>query len=143
MAFSSGAKVLIECIQNEGGRFIAGIPGEQVLGVLDALYDVQDELSFILMKDERNAAFFADAYYRITGKLGICLSTLGPGATNLITGLANAYLDRSAVVAFTGQVSTRDLAKEYHQKLSIPQIFSPVTKWSFSIQRPDLNTRVC
>jgi len=136
--FSSGAKVLIKCIQNEGGRFIAGIPGEQVLGVLDALYDVQDELSFILMKDERNAAFFADAYYRLTGNPGICLSTLGPGATNLITGLANAYLDRSAVVAFTGQVSTRDLAKEYHQKLSVPQIFAPVTKWTFSVQRPDL-----
>lgn len=90
------------------------------------------------MKDERNAAFFADAYCRLTGEPGICLSTLGPGATNLITGLANAYLDRSAVVAFTGQIATKDLAKEYHQRLSVSQIFTPVTKWSFSIQRPDL-----
>jgi acetolactate synthase-1/2/3 large subunit len=90
------------------------------------------------MKDERNAAFFADAYYRLTGEPGICLSTLGPGATNLVTGLANAYLDRSAVVAFTGQIDTKDMVKEYHQRLSVSQIVAPVTKWNFSIQSPDI-----
>ncbi len=95
-------------------------------------------MKFILMKDERNAAFFADAYYRLTGKPGLCLSTLGPGATNLITGLANAYLDRSAVVAFTGQVATEELVKEYHQKIPVSQIFAPITKWSFTVQRSDL-----
>jgi len=134
----SGAEALIRCIINEDGKLISGVPGEQVLGVLNAIYDVQDEINFILMKDERNAAFFADAYYRLAGSPGICLSTLGPGATNLITGLANAYLDRSAVVALTGQIATDDLVKEYHQKISVPQIFEPVTKWSFSIQRADL-----
>jgi len=138
LEISSGAEVLIDCIRNEGGHFIAGIPGEQILGVLNVLYDVQNEIRFVLMKDERNAAFFADAHYRLTGEPGICLSTLGPGATNLMTGLANAYLDRSAIVAFTGQIATKDMAKEYHQKIPVSHIFEPVTKWSFSIQRPDL-----
>jgi len=135
---SNGAQILVDCILNEKGRFISGVPGEQILGVMNALYDVQDKIKFILMKDERNAAFFADVHYRLTGEPGICLATLGPGATNLVTGLANAYLDRSAVVAITGQVASKDMVKEYHQKLNIPHVFAPVTKWSFSVPNADL-----
>ncbi len=138
MTIPSGANVLVECILNEGGRFVAGIPGEQILGILNSLYDVRDSIEFILMKDERNAVFFADAYYRLTGEPGICLSTLGPGATNILTGLANAYLDRSALLAITGQVPTKENAKEYHQRLSVSQFISPVTKWSFSVGRADI-----
>jgi acetolactate synthase-1/2/3 large subunit len=133
-----GSEILIKCILNENTRFISGIPGEQNLGILDALYDVQDDIQFILMKDERNAAFFADVHYRLTGEPGICLSTLGPGATNLVTGLANAYLDRSAVVAITGQLATKEIVKEAHQKISVSDIFAPVTKWSFSITNSDV-----
>ena len=134
----NGAEVLIECILNEGINLISGVPGEQVLGVLNAIYDVQYDLEFILMKDERNASFFADAHYRLTGRPGVCLSTLGPGATNLLTGLANAYLDRSAVIALTGQASTEEMVKESHQKIPVSKIFAPVTKWSFTVGRADL-----
>jgi acetolactate synthase-1/2/3 large subunit len=133
-----GSESLINCLLNEKVKLISGVPGEQALGIMDALYDVQDKINFVLMKDERNAAFFADAHYRLTGEPGICLATLGPGATNLVTGLANAYLDRSAVVSITGQLPTREIIKEAHQRISVCELLGPVTKWSFSIQKAEL-----
>src|SRR4030042_4605222 len=99
----TGAKILIESLRREGVKVMFGYPGGQVLPIFDALYDVKD-IRFILTRHEQGAAHAADGYARATGKPGVCLATSGPGATNLTTGVANAYMDSIPMVAITGQV---------------------------------------
>lgn len=128
------AELLIHCLENEGVRYIFGVPGEENLHVLEALQ--HSSIQFITTRHEQGAAFMADVYGRLTGQAGVCLSTLGPGATNLMTGVADANLDRAPLVAITGQVGTDRMHIESHQYLDLVAMFAPVTKWNAQIVRP-------
>ena len=128
------AELLVKCLENEGVRYVFGLPGEENLHVLEALK--QSSIQFITTRHEQGAAFMADVYGRLTGQAGVCLSTLGPGATNLMTGVADANLDGAALVAITGQVGTDQMHIEAHQYLDLVAMFAPVTKWNTQIVRP-------
>ncbi len=128
------AELLVQCLENEGVEYIFGLPGEENLQLLQALK--RSSIQFITTRHEQGAAFMADVYGRLTGKAGVCLSTLGPGATNLMTGVADATLDRAPLVAITGQVGTDRMHIESHQYLDLVAMFNPVTKWNAQIVRP-------
>jgi acetolactate synthase-1/2/3 large subunit len=134
------AELFVKCLENEGVEYIFGIPGEENLDVMDALLD--SSIKFITTRHEQGAAFMADVYGRLTGKAGVCLGTLGPGATNLVTGVADANLDHAPVVAIAGQASTHRLHKESHQVLDLEQIFQPITKYSSRLLTPDIISEV-
>src|SRR5438445_13769077 len=123
------AELLVRGLENEGVRHVFGIPGEETLA-LNAALDDSDKISFILTRHEQAAAFMADVYGRLSTYPGVCLATLGPGATNLLTGVADATLDRAPLVAITGQAGLERVHKESHQYLDIVEMFRPVTKWS-------------
>ncbi|MBI4302004.1 MAG: acetolactate synthase large subunit [Chloroflexi bacterium] len=127
--------LIVRCLENEGTKYIFGIPGEEILALLDSLS--RSSVSFIPTRHEQGAAFMADVYGRLTGKPGLCLSTLGPGAMNLMTGVADAFLDRAPMVAMTGQSPLEQTHKESHQYLDLVGIFRPVTKWNVRLERPD------
>jgi acetolactate synthase I/II/III large subunit len=128
------AELLIRCLENEGVQYIFGLPGEENLHILEALKN--SKIQFITTRHEQGAAFMADVYGRLTGKAGVCLSTLGPGATNLMTGVADANLDRAPLIAITGQVGTDRMHIESHQYLDLVAMFGPVTKWSQQVVKP-------
>ncbi len=128
------AELLVQCLENEGVEYVFGLPGEENLNVLQALKT--SKIRFITTRHEQGAAFMADVYGRLTGKAGVCLSTLGPGATNLMTGVADANLDGAPLVAITGQVGTDRMHIESHQYLDLVAMFAPVTKWNTQIVRP-------
>jgi acetolactate synthase I/II/III large subunit len=134
------AEVLVQCLENEGVEYVFGLPGEENLHILEALRD--SPIQFITTRHEQGAAFMADVYGRLTGKAGVCLSTLGPGATNLMTGVADANLDGAPLVAITGQVGTDRMHIESHQYLDLVALFAPITKWNAQIVRPDNTTEV-
>ena len=134
------AELLIRCLENEGVKYIFGLPGEENLHVLEALQD--SSIQFITTRHEQGAAFMADVYGRLTGCAGVCLSTLGPGATNLMTGVADANLDRAPLVAITGQVGTDRMHIESHQYLDLVAMFAPVTKWNAQIVRPSNTSEI-
>ncbi|MCF6218807.1 MAG: acetolactate synthase large subunit [Gammaproteobacteria bacterium] len=125
------AELFIKCLENEGVEYIFGIPGEENLDVMDAL--LNSKIQFITCRHEQGAAFMADVYGRLTGRAGVCMATLGPGATNLITGVADANMDHAPVVAIAGQAPTYRLHKESHQVLDLNKIFQPITKYSSQI----------
>ena len=129
------AEVLVKCLENEGVEYIFGIPGEENLDVMNALVD--SKIRFITVRHEQGAAFMADVYGRLTGKAGVCMSTLGPGATNLVTGVADANSDGAPLVAITGQVGTDRMHLTSHQYLDLVNMFSPITKRSKQIVKPD------
>ena len=135
MGAFNAAEVLVQCLENEGVEYIFGVPGEENLHVLEAL--INSPIQFITTRHEQGAAFMADVYGRLTGKAGVCLSTLGPGATNLMTGVADANLDGAPLVAITGQVGTDRMHIESHQYLDLVAMFAPVTKWNAQIVRPN------
>lgn len=128
--------LLVKCLENEGVEFIFGIPGEETLDLMDSLS--RSNIRFVLTRHEQSAAFMADAYGRLSGKAGVCLSTLGPGATNLLTGIADAFLDRVPLVAITGQADLARIHKESHQYIDIVENFETVTKWNTRIEVPDV-----
>lgn len=130
------AELFVRCLENEDVEFIFGIPGEENLDLMDALLD--SPIKFILTRHEQGGAFMADVYGRLTGKAGVCLSTLGPGATNLVTGVADANMDRAPVVAIAGQAATTRLHKESHQVLDLVNLFQPITKYSTQILAPEI-----
>lgn len=130
------AELMVRCLENEEVEYIFGIPGEENLDLMDALLD--SPIKFILTRHEQGGAFMADVYGRLTGKAGVCLSTLGPGATNLVTGVADANMDRAPVVAIAGQAATTRLHKESHQVLDLVNLFQPITKYSTQILSPDI-----
>ncbi|AFZ52271.1 acetolactate synthase large subunit [Cyanobacterium aponinum UTEX 3222] len=134
------AELLIKCLENEGVEYIFGLPGEENLHILEALKE--SSIQFITTRHEQGAAFMADVYGRLTGKAGVCLSTLGPGATNLMTGVADANLDGAPLVAITGQVGTDRMHIESHQYLDLVAMFAPVTKWNKQIVRPGITPEV-
>lgn len=130
------AEMLVKCLESEGVEYIFGIPGEENLDLMNAL-NKSGKIKFITTRHEQGAAFMADVYGRLTGKPGVCLSTLGPGATNLMTGVADANLDAAPLVAITGQVGTDKMHIVSHQYLDLVAMFKPVTKWNKQIVRPD------
>lgn len=134
------AQLLVQCLENEGVEYVFGLPGEENLEVLEALR--HSSIKFITTRHEQGAAFMADVYGRLTGKAGVCLSTLGPGATNLMTGVADANLDGAPLVAITGQVGTDRMHKESHQYLDLVALFAPVTKWNSQIVRPSITPEI-
>ncbi|MEO5362435.1 MAG: acetolactate synthase large subunit [Magnetococcus sp. DMHC-8] len=129
------AELFVKCLEQEGIQYIFGIPGEENLDVMDAL--LESPIQFITVRHEQGAAFMADVYGRLTGKAGVCLATLGPGATNLVTGVADANMDRAPVVAIAGQAATTRLHKESHQALDLVNLFRPITKYSVQVLDPD------
>lgn len=130
------SELIVKCLENEGVEYIFGLPGEENMELLDALLD--SPIRFVMTRHEQGAAFMADVYGRLTGKAGVCLSTLGPGATNLITGVADANMDRVPLVALTGQAGRDRMHKESHQHLDVITLFRPVTKWNTSLPIPDI-----
>lgn len=132
----TSAELLVRCLEGEGLRFAFGLPGEENLDVMDALVD--SSIRFIETRHEQGAAFMADVYGRLSGKAGVCLSTLGPGATNLLTGVVDAYLDRAPLVAITAQASLNRRHKESHQYIDVLSMFRPVTKWNTSIPKAEV-----
>ncbi|MBY0544280.1 MAG: acetolactate synthase large subunit, partial [Gammaproteobacteria bacterium] len=129
------AELLVKCLEAEGVTHIFGVPGEENLDVMDALLD--SSIQFVTTRHEQGAAFMADMHGRLSGKAGVCLSTLGPGATNLITGVADANMDRAPLVAIAGQAATTRLHKESHQVLDLTNLFRPVTKYTNQIFEPE------
>jgi len=132
----NAAEKFVQCLENEGVTEIFGIPGEENLAVMDAL--LSSTIHFITTRHEQGAAFMADVYGRLTGKAGVCLATLGPGATNLITGFADANMDRAPIIGIAGQGSTKRLHKESHQILDLVNLFAPISKYSTQIRSPDI-----
>ena len=132
----TAAQLLVKCLENEGVEYMFGVPGEENIDVMDALLD--SSIKFVTTRHEQGAAFMADVYGRLTGKAGVCLATLGPGATNLITGVADANMDRAPLVAIAGQGSTARLHKESHQILDLVSMFKPITKYSTQVLTPDI-----
>jgi acetolactate synthase I/II/III large subunit len=132
----NAAQLLVRCLENEGIRYIFGIPGEEILELLDALSRSRS-IKFVVTRHEQGAAFMADVYGRISTYPGVCLATLGPGATNLITGIADATLDRAPLVAITGQAGLDSVYKETHQYIDVVQMLHPITKWNARVERPD------
>ena len=127
------AELLVRCLENEHVQFIFGLPGEENIDVMDALLD--SSIRFIGVRHEQGGAFMADVYGRLCGKAGVCLSTLGPGATNLLTGVADANMDGAPLVAITGQASLDRMHKESHQHIDVVETFQPVTKWNTQIKK--------
>jgi acetolactate synthase I/II/III large subunit len=121
------ARQVVECLQHEGVEYVFGLPGEENIHMIDALAD--SSIRFITTRDERGAAFMADTYGAITGKAGVCLATLGPGAINLMLGIANAQLDSHPLVAIVAQAGLDRIYKESHQFVDLVSMFRPITKW--------------
>ncbi|MBK68821.1 MAG: acetolactate synthase [Legionellales bacterium] len=127
--------LFVRCLEAEGVEKIFGVPGEENADFMISLID--SPIEFVLCRHEQAAAFMADGYGRLTGKAGVCLSTLGPGVTNLVTGLADANMDRAPTVAIIGQASTSRLHKESHQNMDSIRMLRPISKWAHSIYKPD------
>ena len=130
----NGAEILVECLLEQGVDTIFGFPGGAVLNIYDALYKYQDKIRHILTSHEQGAAHAADGYARASGKVGVCLATSGPGATNLVTGIATAYMDSVPVVAITGNVPLNLLGKDSFQEVDITGITMPITKHNFIVK---------
>jgi acetolactate synthase-1/2/3 large subunit len=129
------ARLIVECLENEGVEFVFGLPGEENLHMIDALAD--SSIRFVTTRDERGAAFMADTYGALTGKAGVCLATLGPGAINLMLGIANAQLDSHPLVAIAAQAGLNRIYKESHQFVDLVSLYRPITKWGDMVTVPD------
>lgn len=133
----TGAKILIECLLGQGVDTVFGYPGGTILNVYDALYDYRDQIRHIRTAHEQGAAHAADGYARSTGRVGVCFATSGPGATNLVTGIATAYMDSSPVVFITCNVGRHLIGKDSFQEVDITGITMPITKWNCMVSRAD------
>ena len=133
----TGAEIVIECLKEQGVDTVFGYPGGAILNVYDALYKHSDEICHILTSHEQGAAHAADGYARATGKVGVCLATSGPGATNLVTGIATAYMDSIPVVAITCNVGVSLLGKDSFQEIDIAGITMPITKHNYIVKDVD------
>ncbi|MWV65525.1 acetolactate synthase large subunit [Halorubrum sp. JWXQ-INN 858] len=132
----NASDLLVACLEGEGVEYVFGVPGEETE---DLLFSIRDSsIEFIPVRHEQGAAFMANVHGRLTGEAGVCLGTLGSGATNLMTGVADANLDKAPLVAITGQGGLERLHKESHQALDIVQLFEPITKWNTQLNDPDI-----
>ena len=132
----NASDLLVRCLEGEGVEHVFGVPGEETEDLLFSLRD--SEITFVPVRHEQGAAFMANVHGRLTGDAGVCLGTLGPGATNLVTGVADANLDKAPLVAITGQGGLERLHQESHQALDIVGMFGPITKWNTQLNDPDI-----
>lgn len=130
----TGSQIVIECLKEQGVDTVFGYPGGAILNIYDELYRHQDEIRHVLVSHEQGAAHAADGYARSTGKVGVCMATSGPGATNLVTGIATAYMDSVPIVAITCNVGLSLLGKDSFQEIDIAGITTPITKYSFIVK---------
>ena len=128
--------LFVECLEVEGVKYVFGIPGEETLDLNESL--ANSSVDFVPVRHEQGGAYMADMYGRLTQRAGVCLGTLGPGATNLVTGIADAFLDRSPLVALTGQGDLERMHKESHQYIDIVSLMKPVTKWNARLNAPHI-----
>jgi acetolactate synthase-1/2/3 large subunit len=128
--------LFVECLEAEGVRYVFGIPGEETLDLNESLE--RSSIEFVVVRHEQGGAYMADMYGRLTQRAGVCLGTLGPGATNLVTAVADAFLDRSPLVALTGQADLERLHKESHQHIDILRMMRPITKWNAQLTSPEI-----
>jgi acetolactate synthase I/II/III large subunit len=128
--------VFVECLEAEGVKYVFGIPGEETLDLNESL--AKSSVAFIPVRHEQGGAYMADMYGRLTGRAGVCLGTLGPGALNLVTAVADAYLDRAPLVALTGQADLERMHKESHQYIDLVDLLRPITKWNARVNSPDV-----
>jgi acetolactate synthase-1/2/3 large subunit len=136
MSERKASDVFVECLEAEGVKYVFGIPGEETLDLNESLAD--SSIDFIPVRHEQGGAYMADAYGRLTGRAGVCLGTLGPGATNLVTAVADAFLDRAPLVALTGQSDLERMHKESHQYIDLLGIMRPVVKWNARVSSPEI-----
>jgi acetolactate synthase-1/2/3 large subunit len=136
MAERKASDVFVECLEAEGVRYVFGIPGEETLDLSESLAD--SSIWFVPVRHEQGGAYMADAYGRLTGRAGVCLGTLGPGATNLVTAVADAFLDRAPLVALTGQSDLERMHKESHQYIDLIGILRPIVKWNARVTSPEI-----
>jgi acetolactate synthase-1/2/3 large subunit len=136
MAARRASDVFVECLEAEGVRYVFGIPGEETLDLNESL--ANSSVSFIPVRHEQGGAYMADMYGRLTGRAGVCLGTLGPGATNLVTAVADAFLDRAPLVALTGQSDLERMHKESHQYIDLVEVMRPITKWNARVTSPEI-----
>ena len=134
MSVRKASAVFVECLEAEGVRYVFGIPGEETLDLNEALAD--SSIEFVPVRHEQGGAFMADVYGRLTGRAGVCLGTLGPGAMNLVTAVADAYLDRAPLVALSGQGGLERMHKESHQYIDVVRLMQPITKWNARLSQP-------
>ena len=130
----TGAEIIIECLKEQGTDVVFGYPGGSILNVYDALYKHRDEIFHVLTSHEQGAAHAADGYARATGKVGVCMATSGPGATNLVTGIATAYMDSVPMVAITCNVNLPLLGKDSFQEVDIAGVTMPITKHGYIVK---------
>src|SRR5205823_1572017 len=131
MSRRKASDVFVECLEAEGVKYVFGIPGEETLDLNESL--ARSRVAFVPVRHEQGGAYMADVYGRLTGRAGVCLGTLGPGATNLMTAVADAYLDRAPLVALTGQGDLERMHKESHQYIDVVRMMQPITKWNARI----------
>src|SRR3989440_10529788 len=136
MATRRASDVFVECLEAEGVKYVFGIPGEETLDLNESLAD--SSIEFVPVRHEQGGAYMADVYGRLTGRAGVCLGTLGPGATNLVTAVADAYLDRAPLVALTGQGDLERKHKAAHQYLDLIGILRPIVKWNARVSSPEI-----
>src|SRR5574344_661168 len=130
----TGAQIVIECLLEQGVKTIFGYPGGQILNIYDELYKSKDRIRHILTAHEQGASHAADGYARATGEVGVCMATSGPGATNLVTGIATAYMDSIPIIAITCNVGKSLLGKDSFQEIDIAGITMPITKHNFIVK---------
>src|SRR5215210_2201174 len=136
MAARKASDVFVECLEAEGVKHVFGIPGEETLDLNQSLAD--SSIEFVPVRHEQGGAYMADVYGRLTGRAGVCLGTLGPGAMNLTTAVADAFLDRAPLVALTGQADLERMHKESHQYIDIVDMMRPITKWNARVASPEI-----
>jgi acetolactate synthase-1/2/3 large subunit len=136
MAERKASDVFVECLEAEGVRYVFGIPGEETLDLSESL--ANSSIQFVPVRHEQAGAYMADAYGRLTGRAGVCLGTLGPGATNLVTAVADAFLDRAPLVALTGQSDLERMHKESHQYVDLLGVLRPIVKWNARVSSPEI-----
>lgn len=130
----TGSQIVIECLKEQGVDTVFGYPGGSILNIYDELYKHSDEITHILTSHEQGASHAADGYARATGKVGVCLATSGPGATNLVTGIATAYMDSVPMVAITANVTLPLLGKDSFQEVDIAGVTMPITKHGYIVK---------
>src|SRR5213083_3748099 len=140
MALRKASDLFVECLEAEGVKHVFGIPGEDTLDLNESL--AESSIQFVPVRHEQGGAYMADVYGRLTGRAGVCLGTLGPGATNLTTAVADAFLDRAPLVALTGQAALERQHKESHQHIDVAEMMRPITKWNARLSDPEIVAEV-
>src|SRR5881398_1476474 len=136
MALRKASDVFVECLEAEGVKHVFGIPGEETLDLNESL--ARSSIEFVPVRHEQGGAYMADVWGRLTGHAGVCLGTLGPGALNLVTAVADAYLDRAPLVALTGQGDLERMHKESHQYVDVVSVMKPITKWNARVTSAEI-----